>query len=104
MCDPTCGGGAFLVAAAEALHRNGSPVERIVAEQLHGVDLDPEAVAVARLEVACWALAATGELHLVPEAHLVVGDGLLDVSAGAPFDVVLGNPPFGSQLRGSHRA
>jgi predicted RNA methylase len=101
VCDPTCGGGAFLVAAAEVLRQLGAPVERIVAEQLHGVDLDPTAVAVARLEVACWALAATGRLHVVPEAHLIVGDGLVDGAAGAPYDAVLGNPPFGSQLRGS---
>jgi hypothetical protein len=101
VCDPTCGAGAFLVAAGEALRRLGAPVERIVADQLHGVDLDPTAVAVARLEVARWALTATGGLHVVPDAHLVVGDGLVDGADGAPFDAVLGNPPFGSQLRGS---
>lgn len=101
VCDPTCGGGAFLVAAAEVLHHRGDPVARIVAEQLHGIDLDPAAVAVARLEVARWALAGTGALHVIPEAHLVAGDGLVDGLEPAGFDAVLGNPPFGSQLRGA---
>jgi SAM-dependent methyltransferase len=74
--DPACGGGTFLVAAAQ--HR---PDVR-----LRGIDLDPLAVATTRA-----ALRSVG----VVEARIDRGDGL-----AAPWaaDVVIGNPPFLSPL------
>lgn len=104
--DPACGAGAFLVATAEALQARGAPVGRIVSEQLFGADVDATAVALTRLEIARWSAQVTGRVHVVPEAHLVVGDSLVDPDAGSwigrggEMDVVVGNPPFGSQLRG----
>jgi len=76
VCDPACGGGAFLLAAARA------GVRRLV-----GIDLDPLAVAVA--EASLWLAGATAEL--------VEADSLLDPWP-EPVDVVVGNPPFLSQL------
>jgi len=64
--DPACGTGAFLVALLEA----GVP-------EVHGTDLDPLAVRVARLAA--------------PGAQVEVGDAL---SAGPTHDLVVGNPPF----------
>ncbi|HET8929039.1 MAG TPA: N-6 DNA methylase [Acidimicrobiales bacterium] len=104
--DPACGAGAFLVAAAEWLRSGGAPVEQIVSEQLFGADVDETALALARLEIARWSAEATGTVHVVPAAHLVAGDSLLEgdpeswIGRRAGMDVVLGNPPFGSQLRG----
>ncbi|HET6663646.1 MAG TPA: N-6 DNA methylase, partial [Acidimicrobiales bacterium] len=43
--DPACGGGAFLVAAAEALTAAGADPASVVGRQVRGVDLDPLAVA-----------------------------------------------------------
>jgi hypothetical protein len=98
ICDPTMGAGAFLLAAADRLAAAGH-TRAVVVGALHGADLDPDAVRVARAALARWAD--------VPEATLasrfVVADSLAQGATGwpegaAPFDVVLGNPPFLSQL------
>lgn len=104
--DPACGGGAFLLAAADALLKAGHGPDEIVADMLWGTDLDPSAVAVAEAALRMW-----GNLHGVdvgPGDHLAVADALLDRSAAGPlaraerggFDVVLGNPPFQGQMAG----
>lgn len=80
--DPACGGGAFLLAAAEA----GVPVDRLV-----GMDVDPVAVAVTE---ACVALLGRGA------PRVVVADALEDDWPVAPGAVV-GNPPFLGQLKRS---
>lgn len=70
--DPTCGSGAFLVAAARA----GADVR--------GTELDPELVALARLNLALAGLA--------PD-RVQRGDLFRD-RPGAPVDLILANPPF----------
>ncbi len=64
--DPACGAGAFLLALSE----------RVDCE-IVGIDLDPIAAVVAAVAV--------------PQASIVVGDGLLH---RAPCDLLVGNPPF----------
>ena len=76
--DPACGDGRFLVAARERIDRAG---RRAV---LVGVDVDSRAIATAR--------AALGR-----GARLVTADAL-DRRWNEQFDVVVGNPPFLSQL------
>lgn len=78
--DPSVGGGAFLLAAHERL-----PDARLV-----GVDIDAGAVAVTR-----EALARAG----ATDVALVHGDGLDPSSCPEAVDLVVGNPPFLSQLR-----
>ena len=75
--DPSCGDGRFLAAAAV----------RWPAAELHGVDVDAGVLADARQRL--------GE-----GADLRHGDGLGDALAGEDggFDLVIGNPPFLSQL------
>ena len=73
--DPACGDGRFLAAAARRL---GPSVELV------GIDLDEDALAVART-------------RLGPDANLHHGDGLTTTISG-PIDLVVGNPPFLSQL------
>jgi N-6 DNA Methylase len=97
-CDPACGGGAFLVAAARWLHRRGAERRRVVRYLLWGADIDPVGLAAAEAALALWA----GEVP--PPGRLVVADALTDGGAvwpdrpGAGFHVVVGNPPFQSQL------
>ena len=72
--DPSCGDGRFLAAAAA----------RWPTAELHGVDVDADALAEARRSLG-------------PAARLYEGDGLtLPIRAG--FDLVVGNPPYLSQL------
>jgi len=89
--DPACGGGALLLAAAGHLAARGAARSQIVA-QIWAADIDPLAVATTEAALALWA----GEPP--PAAHLAVADGLLDDLGWPPLDVVVGNPPFLSQL------
>ncbi|MGA8845019.1 MAG: N-6 DNA methylase [Nocardioides sp.] len=87
--DPACGAGHFLLAAARRLISRGLSPDQAVA-LVHGVDLDPVAVAITRLRLRVLAP------RVEPEVR--VGDGL-GPHPGAPYDVVLGNPPFLGRLR-----
>lgn len=98
VCDPACGGGAFLLAAARALNALGLSRHQIVEGCLWGADIDPVGLATAEAALAVWSGTKP------PQGRLVVGDTL---SSGADlwkdrpapgFDAVVGNPPFLSQL------
>jgi hypothetical protein len=98
VCDPACGGGAFLLAAARHLHRLGADRRDVVRHLLWGADVDPVGLAAAEVALAAWA----GEAP--PPGRLVVVDPLLEDRSPWPdapaagFDVVAGNPPFQNQL------
>lgn len=93
--DPTCGAGAFLLAAWQELRAiervlddvEGRPSEpRVGAHQLWGIDADAGAVA------ACW---STLELIAGPGANVVHADALEQLASwSGTFDLVLGNPPY----------
>jgi hypothetical protein len=98
VCDPACGGGAFLVAAARHLHASGLERRHVVRHLLWGADVDPVGLATAEAALYLW----SGERP--PPGRLVVADPLLggagvwpDPPAGG-FAAVVGNPPFQSQL------
>lgn len=92
MIDPTCGSGHFVLGAFRRLVRlwdEGQPGrdvhERVRAalDSVHGVDLNPFAVAIARFRLLVAAMAASG-VHTLAEAakyewpiHLAVGDSLI---------------------------
>ena len=98
LCDPACGGGAFLLAGARALHARGVPRSTVVRELVWGADVDPVGLATAEAALALWA----GEAP--PRGRLVVGDALVGGPALWPdrpapgFGAVVGNPPFLNQL------
>jgi len=106
--DPACGCGRFLLSGCRQLlqrfgHLGDAQRRHRVAGLLHGVDVDCEAVLVARrglwlelagpLESAAQRAALLGELT----RNVVCGDALTGPElAGreSTFDVVLGNPPY----------
>lgn len=92
ICDPACGEGAFLLAAARALAARGLDRGSIARELLYGCDIDPDALSAARARIMSWSGVDPGD-------HLVVADGLR-APARWPrrFDAVVGNPPFLNQL------
>lgn len=107
VCDPSCGGGAFLLAAADRLlggdESEGLPAAVLAA--LHGLDLDPLAVEVTRAALVLWARRAglAGDelesVAAVVAAQVVEGDALHGTWPGeGSLGVVVGNPPFGGQL------
>lgn len=91
VCDPACGGGALLLAAGRLQAAAGADPQTVVA-RLWGVDIDPLAVATTEAALALWCGMPP------PPGHLVVADVLLAPPTLPPFDVVVGNPPFLSQL------
>ncbi|MGH9275625.1 MAG: N-6 DNA methylase [Acidimicrobiales bacterium] len=90
--DPTCGGGAMLLAAGRHIAATGLEPADIARDLLWGADLDPLAVAVTEAAIALWAGVAP------PAGHLVVADTLHEEPWMGGFDVVVGNPPFQGQL------
>ncbi|HCX84435.1 MAG TPA: BREX-2 system adenine-specific DNA-methyltransferase PglX [Micrococcales bacterium] len=89
LIDPTCGSGHFLLGAFERLHKRWlaeapelGARERVrrAMDAIHGVDLNPFAVAIARFRLTVAGLKAAGETTLVGAAplgfHLAVGDSL----------------------------
>ncbi|HQA31349.1 MAG TPA: BREX-2 system adenine-specific DNA-methyltransferase PglX [Propioniciclava tarda] len=90
MIDPTCGSGHFLLGAFARLnarwaaHAPGlEPRARVqkALDAVHGVDLNPFAVAIARFRLMVAALQACGEISLEDAPgftfHLAAGDSLL---------------------------
>jgi hypothetical protein len=98
VCDPACGGGAFLVAAADRLHRAGAGRQDVVRHLLWGADVDPVGLAAAEAALALWAGEAPPPGRLVVGDPLLAGAGLWPDAPTEGFGAVVGNPPFQSQL------
>jgi len=102
--DPACGCGGFLIGIARYAQANGSACARqTLAGSLHGIDIDPLAVLLCRLGLwleFCDPLDPTDTPdRFARQVH--VADSLLDPPASESFDLVIGNPPFLSQLAAS---
>lgn len=95
MIDPTCGSGHFLLGAFERLLQAWQAAEpdtdrRVLVQRaldsVHGVDMNPFAVAVARFRLTVAALRASGLTRLAEAPafayHVAVGDSLLAGFAG----------------------
>jgi hypothetical protein len=89
--DPACGGGVLLLAAARHLADRGEARADIVA-RLWGMDVDPVAVATTEAALTLWAGVRP------PRGNLLVADALTAAPPWPPLHVVIGNPPFLSQL------
>ena len=102
ICDPSVGGGAFLLGAAECMKEMGENPERIAKDLLWGIDIDAGAIEVTEAAIALW---GSTENWVIPEGNLAVANSL-DVGKGAfqrppkeGFKAVIGNPPFQNQLQ-----
>lgn len=116
--DPACGSGIFLLELIDQLYQHSSKAASRAPHTLFAIDLDPRALAVARLLVAVRMAALCG--HSLSQAlrnlanNFVVGNSLLDSSEikanaswqpstvefgngrlPAEFDLIVGNPPYG---------
>jgi hypothetical protein len=128
LLDPACGSGAFLIEAFDQFHRRYQEINErlrelrrgepslfdadrtILRHNLYGVDLNGEAVQIARLSV--WIKTAERGKELtdldgtIRAGNSIVDDPALDpralewrsafpeVFADGGFDVVVGNPPY----------
>lgn len=95
LIDPTCGSGHFLLGAFERLNREWAaqspgldPKQRVrkAMNSIHGVDLNPFAVAISRFRLTVAGIRAAGEKSLVGVPalgfHLAIGDSLLGEQGG----------------------
>ena len=91
--DPSCGGGAFLLAAVRAIEARSRASRRAIVEGVFASDIDETALAVCDATLELWSGSSTR-----PTVHC--GDALLDLPATWPsnVDLIVGNPPFLGQL------
>lgn len=143
-CDPACGSGSFLLGVYQFLikwhtqyyskhptkampnqplpYENGmltiAERKRILTNNIYGVDIDAQAVEVAKLSLLLTCLADNQNLsptktykHLLPniDQNIQCGNSLIDtefdwkqqfktVFKNGGFDAVVGNPPYGASL------
>lgn len=109
--DPSCGGGDFLSAVIDFLAaRTGDQARsELASECVFGIDVDPQAVEIARFSV--WASSGFADGISQPiNDHLICGNAISarhndepafdwvaafpDVFACGGFDAVIGNPPY----------
>jgi hypothetical protein len=98
VCDPSCGGGVFLLAAARRLHALGAGRRHIVGHLLWGADVDPVGLATAEAALTLWAGERPAPGRLVVADPLHVGAAAWPSPPPGGFGAVVGNPPFLSQL------
>jgi hypothetical protein len=105
LIDPTCGSGHFLLGAFDRLiiqWQNQFPAmdtrTRIqnALDSIHGVDLNPFAVAIARFRITVSALKAAGTIKLKDapafKYHIAVGDSL--IKEGVQIDLLASEEEF----------
>ncbi|SDG11657.1 N-6 DNA Methylase [Halorientalis regularis] len=101
VCDPACGGGAFLLEATKRIHRstNKSAVE-VLQENIYGVDIIEDNIRKSKVILLLYAV-SQGEDPEKVEFNISQTDSLrLDWQAEFPmlmsqgFDAVVGNPPY----------
>nr|WP_281362208.1 BREX-2 system adenine-specific DNA-methyltransferase PglX [Cellulomonas humilata] len=106
MIDPTCGSGHFLLGAFDRLLAHWTDeapgldrrerVQRAL-DSIHGVDLNPFAVAIARFRLTVSALRASGDRSLlgapVYRHHVAIGDSLLG-EQGTQGDLLVPDETF----------
>ena len=99
--DPTCGGGAFLLATLDQMVIRGlDPPEAL--DRVAGMDIDRGAVEASQRSLELWAEANGVDRSLVnTRRQILVGDALDDWPDHWPeADLAIGNPPFATPLKG----
>ena len=102
VCDPSVGGGSFLLAAAHVFRKSGLSSSTIIQDFLWGIDIDPDAVLVAKAALSLW---ASDDDWILAGDNIVAADSLekgIQAFTSPPnggFSAVIGNPPFQNQLQ-----
>ena len=123
ICDPAAGSGAFLIgmfhellACQQALDPTADPPKlkkHIILHQIHGTDIDAEAIAIARWRLRLQLMTDEAAPHPRHDRdfRLFAGNALINGTDGVDFeqirpggfDIIIGNPPYGIKLTGSER-
>jgi adenine-specific DNA-methyltransferase len=98
--DPACGGGAFLAPVAQRIIDalpGCSPhiLLKNIATRLRGYEIDPFAAWLSQVTLDAVLLPISSVAGRAIPAVVDIRDSLRDAPAGAQFDLVIGNPPYG---------
>jgi len=102
ICDPSCGCGTFLIAAAIYLNQKfGKPFLSIIEKNLYGVDIADYSIRRTKILLSLLAL-MNGEDKENINFNLLVSDSIKSnwrdlfpkIMENGGFDVVIGNPPY----------
>jgi hypothetical protein len=113
--DPACGSGAFLVEALAQFHHEYERVNAalgqlmraepmfgldrmILRQNLHGIDILPESVEIARLSI--WLRTAVQSEPLEKLDTTITSADSLREGDEKTYDLVVSNPPWGAELSG----
>lgn len=99
--DPACGSGQFLITAIRHLSiRPGLSLQKITSRLIHGFDIDPIAVSIARYNLSRISGCDSTEINVHCADFLRKDD--LNLCTGhrcrQSFDLVTGNPPWEAPL------
>lgn len=105
LCDPACGSGVFLVAAAEEIRQAAASglmphhdAMELVAKNLRGIDIElvPCILATASLTLACYRIAQSSSEPLDVPVPVTIShaDSLSTVAIPKDVDLLVGNPPW----------
>ncbi|MGJ8636137.1 MAG: HsdM family class I SAM-dependent methyltransferase [Phycisphaerales bacterium] len=104
VCDPTCGCGYFLIAAARRIQDrlvelgSADRFGEVIARCVWGGDINPLTAELCRWSLWLEARDRGVSMEML-RSNVVAGDSLAgDVFEAGSFDVVVGNPPFLNQL------
>lgn len=90
--DPACGAGGFLVATIKYWLGNGEKIDGI---KIYGIDKDAYLIHLAKIHLACLGV---NTKHIICADSLKWDENFLG-HMDALYDVILTNPPFGSNIQ-----
>lgn len=102
ICDPACGYAGFLVAAVKQLHAEYSiSVKNALLEHIYGFDINPDAVAIAKIILALYMLKAGDDprglsfnIHCIDSLCEDTSRLIRPTDDVNGFDVIVTNPPY----------
>lgn len=97
VCDPAAGSGGFLIGALDHVAKTGGD-SRAFAARLRGAEIDDRMAWIARINVLMHDGDPAGIHHLPGAGSLAPPSSLETALPNASCDLILTNPPFGSDL------
>lgn len=96
--DPGCGGGIFLISAAEALMKHCQlDVDYVIENCIFGIDIDPDNVRRCELSLRLLSAAHGGNFEVI-KCNVICRDSLKTIwheeFGKKEFDYIIGNPPY----------
>ena len=102
LCDPSCGCGAFLIAAIEKIHKKyGKPVSDIIAENIYGSDIAEYSIRRCKVLLSLLALLNNQDKEILKFNLFTINSLSKDINItykevinNGGFDIIIGNPPY----------